>query len=164
MAKIKHVILTEKNALPSTAFPTSLSNCTVNLSSITFNNHDMDGVILQAVINWRATFTPNDTTYALTTPGFADVTFELLLNGQVVYRVSQTAMQKGIPLTGNFATATSTDEMTVLLHFDIPVRGNNTYTLQATNIVLTAPVLASGTATTSAAVGAVTFVVEEVVN
>lgn len=166
MDQSKHFILTEKNAvlpLPPTAFPTSLSSHDiVNLASINFKIHDLDGVIVQAVVNWSATFTPSATATVLTIPGFADVTFEILLNGQVVYRVSQSVMQKEIPLSGNFTAATTTEATTSLLHFNVSVHGANTYTLRANNIVLTAPVLASGTATTSAAVGAVTLIAEGV--
>lgn len=155
-------IFTEQNAVlppPPTAFPISLSNNDiVNLASITFKIHGLEGVILNAVVNWSATFTPSTTATTLTTPGFADVTFELLRNGQVVYRVSQTVMQKEIPIIGNFTTATTTLTTTELLHVNIPVHGSNTYILRANNIVLTAPVLASGTAITSAAVGAVTLI------
>jgi hypothetical protein len=164
MDKIRHFILAEKNAvlpLPPTAFPTSLSSRDiVNLASITFRIHDLDGVLLQAVVNWSATFTPSATATTLTTPGFADVTFEILLNDQVVYRVSQTTVQKENPIVGNFTAATTTQATTALLHFNIPAHGSNTYILRANNIVLTAPVLASGTATTSAAVGAVTLIAE----
>ncbi len=164
MDKIRHFILNEKNAvlpLPPTAFPTSLScRDIVNLASITFRIHDLDGVILQAVVNWNATFTPSATATTLAIPGFADVAFEFLLNGQVVYRVNQTVIQKEIPIIGNFTAATTTYTTTTLLHFNIATHGSNTYTLRANNIVLTAPVLVSGTATTSAAVGAVTLIAE----
>ncbi len=167
MAKIKHVVGTEKNAvlpLPPIAFPISLPHgVTVNLASLTFDCHNLDAAILQAVVNWSATFTPPSTASVLTTPGYADVAFELLLNGDVIYRVIQTATQKGIPIIGNFITATTTYQIASLLHFAIPVYGHerNNYTLRATNIVLTAPVLAAGLATTTAAAGAVTLVAKE---
>lgn len=157
---------TEQNAvlpLPPAAFPTSLSSSDIiNLASLTFEIHGLEGVILNAVVNWSATFTPSATATTLVTPGFADVTFEFLRNGQVIYRVSQTVMQKGIPLSGDFTAATTTLTTTALLHFNIATHGSHTYTLRANNIVLTAPVLASGTATTSAAVGAVTLIAEGV--
>lgn len=71
--------------------------------------------------------------------------------------------------------AVPTFEIASLLHFDRPVvadvpcinsrNGRNrsfVYTLRATNVALVAPLVAGETATVTAAVGAVTFVAEEI--
>ncbi|MDR3589509.1 MAG: hypothetical protein P4N41_07575 [Negativicutes bacterium] len=158
-------------------FPIELPNAgTINLALVNIRSeHDRDGVLLSAVVNWSATFTPPTPTAVLNVPGFADVTFELLRNGVVIYRVDQTAVQKGVPLvqpTFPFTTV-STFEIASLLHFDFRLPGFdftpplclqefNVYTLRATNIALVPPQVATGTATTTAAVGAATLVAEKV--
>ena len=150
-------------------FPTDLpSGGAVNLALVNVRtDHDRDGVLLSAVVNWSATFTPAAAT-TLNAPGFADVTFELLRNGIVIYRVNQTIEQKGFPLvqTIQFTTATSSFQIASLLYFDfIPTICRNqfhVYTLRATNIALTNPQVPAGsTATTTAAAGAVTLVAEK---
>ena len=152
-------------------FPTNLpGGGTINLALVNVRaDHDRDGVLLSATINWSATFTPPTPAAVLNVPGFADVTFELLRNGIVIYRVDQTAIQKGFPLNQPaflFTVTVSTFEIASLLHFDFTLPAChhefNVYTLRATNIALTAPQVATGTATTTAAVGAVTLVAEKV--
>jgi hypothetical protein len=130
-------------------------------------------VLLNAVVNWSATFTPSSVT-TLNVPGYADITFEILRNDIVIYRVGQTATQKGFPLVQpafQFSRPTSTFEIASLLYFDttpifcnekIDFAERNTYTLAATNINLIAPQVSIIPATTSAAVGAVTLVATEV--
>ncbi len=165
--------------LPTTSltspFPTNLPNGgTINLALVNVRTgHDRDGVLLSAVVNWSATFTPPTPTAVLNVPGFANVTFELLRNGVVIYRVDQTTVQAATPLVQPVFpfTTVSTFGIASLLHFDFtPLVFDSTiacchseftvYTLRATNIVLTAPQVAAGTATTTAAAGAVTLVAE----
>lgn len=180
----QRIFVSEQNGLLSlppitppltSPFPIQLTNGgTVNLAIINLSNtdncikHNNNGVLLSAVINWSATFTPPpsiSTSSILTTAGYANVTFEFLTNGSVVYRVTQTAVQKGIPLnqpTVLFTTAVPTYEIASMLFSD-PARCHrteaNVYMLRATNILLAAPLIVTGGATTTAAVGAVTFVV-----
>lgn len=153
-------------------FPVPLTNgATVHLATIdACVKNDCDVVLLSAVINWSATFTPPSsvsTSSILNTPGYANVTFEFLTNGVVVYRVTQTAVQKGFPInqpTVLFTLAVPTYEIASMLFLDTtPICCNrhqkfNTYTLRANNIALVSPTISTGGATTTAAVGAVTFV------
>jgi len=180
--KNKRIFVSEQNALlalppiipPLTSpFPISLVNGgTVNLATINACLRcDCDIVLLSAVINWSATFIPPSsisTASILNTPGSANVTFEFLRNGIVIYRVTQTAVQKGIPLnqpTTLFTLAIPTYEIASMLFLDcMPIHCSrhhepNIYTLRATNIALVFPQISIiGGATTTAAVGAVTFV------
>lgn len=182
LKKNEHTFVSEYNALlalppiipPLTSpFPIPLLNGgTVNLATIeTCLRCDCDSVLLQASINWSVTFIPPSSisnASILNTPGYANVTFEFLRNGIVIYRVTQTAVQKGIPLnqpTTLFTLAIPTYEIAAMLFVDLmPIRhaqhhGSTAYTLRATNIILFAPQIASiGGATITAAVGAVTFV------
>ena len=146
-------------------FPVNLPNGgTVNLALLNVRSAgNRSGAFLSATVNWSATFIPPDTPAVLNVPGFADVTFEILLNNiAVIYRVAQTAVQKGFPLIQPsflFTIAVPTYEIASLGHFDrsLPVEEHRVYTLRATNISLTAPQVAAGTAVTTAQVGAVTF-------
>lgn len=183
--KTERVFISQQNVLlplpPTTPpltspFPIQLTNggttnlATINLSQIPdCLRVDCGGVLLSAVINWSATFSPPATPSVLNVPGFADITFEFLTNGTVVYRVTQTAMQKGIPLiqpTFLFTVAVSTFEIASMLFLDTTPLCNschklcNVYTLRATNISLVTPQTVTGGATTTAAVGAVTFVLD----
>lgn len=184
--KIDRVVFDESSAVlppPPTTFPftspflvTLPNGRAANLAVVSIEARPRHGVLLNAVVNWSATFTPPTTASVLNVPGFADVTFELLLNGTVIYRVSQTAIQKAVPLvqpTFLFTNASTTYQIASLLHFDItPVDQHvvcgcsglniNTYTLRATNIFLSPPQVSAGTATTTALVGAVTLVAEKV--
>lgn len=156
-----------------TSFTTSLSNgATANLASVTLSAERPAGVLLNAVINWSSTFTPLSTMATLVAPGFANVTFELLRSGAVIYRVTQTAMQNAFfaQPTGT-TTALTTYQIAAVLHFDTILAGKqfcneaappiNAYTLRATNILLVAPQVSAGTAVTTAAVGAVTLIAEK---
>ena len=183
MSKIhKRIFVYEQNELlplppiipPLTSpFPIQLTNGgTFNLAIINLNNvehsikHDSTGILLTAVINWSATFTPPSsisTSSILNTTGYANITFEFLRNQSVVYRVTQTAVQKGAPLnqpTVLFTTTVPTYEIASMLFWD-PVRcppNATIYTLRASNVLLVAPQISTGGATTTAAVGATTFV------
>lgn len=172
--KIKQAVAEKNAVLPlppitpplTSPFPIPLPNGgTVYLAKVNIPvGHDHVGVLLSATVNWSATFTPSEAA-AVTTPGFATVIFEILLDDFVIYRVTQTALQQGAPSTATFAAATSTFEIATLLHFDIVpgchYSGCRTYTLRTTNILLTPPVISAGRATATAAVGAVTLVAEE---
>ncbi|MBP2646213.1 MAG: hypothetical protein H6Q75_1653 [Firmicutes bacterium] len=124
-------------------------------------------VLLSSVINWSATFTPPETATTLTIPGYVDATFELLRNGIILTRLTQTAVQKATPLntSTDFTTAVPTYEIASLLHVDTnPVLcQTNTYTLRVTNLSLVAPVVTSGTATTTAQIGSIHFVAKPVI-
>jgi len=128
--------------------------------------HNAGVVLLNAVINWSATFMPPATSAALNVPGFADATFEIARNGFVINTVTQTAVQKGTPLqTGFLFTETvPTFDIASLLHLDTtPLHSDFrefVYTLRATNISIVPPQVTGGGATASAEVGAVTFVAQ----
>jgi len=93
-----------------------------------------------------------------------------LVNGFVIYAVTQTAVQKGLPVNSAvlFSLAVPTFEIASLLHLDMRhifkacSSRELVYTLRATNVSLVAPQVASGVATVSAEVGAVTFVAQEI--
>ncbi|MDF2501352.1 MAG: hypothetical protein K0Q77_2066 [Anaerosporomusa subterranea] len=181
--EIKRIVFDESNQTlpppPITAplispFTINLSNGgTTNLAAVTLTAERPVGVLLNAVVNWSSTFTPPGTTATLVVPGFANVTFEILRNGVVIYRVTQTAIQNSF-FTQPAGTTTSltTYQIATLLHFDttsvVPQFCNerapkiNVYTLRATNILLVAPQVSAGTAVTTAAVGAVTFIAEKI--
>lgn len=154
-------------------FPIQLINQgTFNLAIIELSNfhkskkHSSCGIILEAVINWSATFSPPSSISSssiLNNTGYANVTFEFLKNEVVIYRVTQTAAQTGISLnqpTVLFTSPVSTYEIASMLFFDAnSFHGccSEIYQLRATNILLSAPKLSTGGATITAAVGAVTF-------
>jgi len=125
-----------------------------------------DGILLNAIVNWSATFSPPTTSTTINTPGYADATFELLRNGIIITRITQTATQKGIPLNSSldFSIPVPTYEIASLMFFDTNANSCliNTYTLRITNISLVAPQVAAGTATTTAQVGAITLVGQRV--
>ncbi|MDF2571909.1 MAG: hypothetical protein K0R55_3513 [Sporomusa sp.] len=155
-------------------FAISLTNgSTVNLATVTLTADRPVGVLLNAVVNWSSAFNPPSSTATLVVPGFADITFEILRNGVVIYRVTQTAIQNAF-FTQPIGTTTvlTTYQIATLLFFDTPpvvqqfcnegAPQLNVYTLRATNILLVAPQVSSETATTTAAIGAITFIAEKV--
>lgn len=179
--KTEHIFVNEYNpilALPpiipplTSPFPIALTNGgTIDLATINACvKNECDAVLLSAVINWSATFIPPSsvsTSSILNTPGYANVTFEFLTNGVVIYRVTQTAAQMGFPInqpTVLFTLAVPTYEIASMLFLDTTSfcckqQKMNNYTLRATNITLVSPAVATGGASTTANVGAVTFVV-----
>jgi len=148
----------------SSPFPISLSTGeTINLALINIPASTKPiGILLTAVVNWSATFTPPSTSTTLSTPGYADATFELLRNGVIINRLTQTVVQKGTPLSTSldFAIAVPTYELMALSFVDLSLLlcHTNTYTLRVTNLALVDPVVASGTATTTAQVGSISLV------
>jgi hypothetical protein len=180
--KTERIFVNEYNSLLSlppiippltSPFPVPLTNGnTVDLAAIdACVKNDCEVVLLSAVINWSATFFPPasiSTTSILNNPGYANVTFEFLTNGNVMYRVTQSVLQKGFPInqpTVLFTSAVPTYEIASMLFLDTtPNCCNrhpqfNCYTLRATNITLVSPIVSTGGAATTAAVGAVTFLV-----
>jgi hypothetical protein len=153
-------------------FPLSLINgSTVNLALLNVSSrHDNDGVLLQAVINWSATFTPpaNTSNVTITIPGYTTVSFEILLNGIVIARTTQTAVQNSTSPTSSstFSAATTTFNIAALSHFDKNPIFNchliKAYALRVTNISVVAPQVSSGVATASASAGAVTMLAGKV--
>ena len=154
-------------------FPVDLPNGgVVNLATIeACINSNCDIASLSAVINWSASFFPPSgvsTSTILNNPGYANVTFEFLRNGVVIYRVNQTIGQVGFPInqpTVLFTLAVPTYEIASMLFLDTtPLCNNrhlkaNTYLLRANNITLVPPAFTAGGAATTAQVGAVTFLV-----
>lgn len=146
-------------------------NGSVDLCSITVQGN-CPAILLSAVVNWCVTFTPLVTPVIATVPGFASVTFQLLLNGAPIYSVVDTAEQLGLPLGLLFTTASTTCETTSLLHFDlsnilgISTTSIDTYTLRATNIILSPPlvlpVVGPPAGTVTATAGPVTLVAEAI--
>ncbi len=162
----------EVNAVGAPSFPINLpAGGTVELCRIVVpEERGSRAVLLNAVVNWRATFTGLTTPVAIAVPGFVRVSFELLRNGGVVYRVIETANQAAPTIIGSFIGPTTTFVTTALLHLDAASLCGNScagspalYTLRATNIIF-APPLFGGVpaATVSAAAGAVTLAFEAV--
>jgi hypothetical protein len=174
--RIRRTVVTEQNAvltLPpitpplSSPFPVTLtSGVTIDplaFTAIRLKCND-SAVLLNAVINWSATFIPPTTPATLNVAGYADITFEIALNGFVIYTVTQTAVQKGIGLQSGFPFSESvpTFELATLLHLDtLPLLFADfrelVYTLRATNIAIVPPQVTGGGATATAQVGAVTL-------
>lgn len=180
--EIKRVVFDESNQnLPpppitaplTTPFTTTISNGgTTNIAVVSLKAKRPVGVLLNAVVNWSATFTPPSTTATLVVPGLASITFEILRNGAVLYRVSQTAIQNAFFTRPDGTTTPLTVyQIATLLHFDTALdapqfcnEGSpqlDVYLLRATNVLLVAPQVSAGTAVTTAAVGAVTFIAEK---
>ena len=154
-------------------FPVALASGTaVNLAAVTLSAAQRGRTVLRAVVNWSATYTPPATDTVLLTPGFAGVTFEILRNGTVIYRVAQTAVQNAFfNQPAGTVSPLTTYQIAALLHVDAaaPCRRScpkqalplQVYLLRAANIFLVAPEVAAGAAQTTAAVGAVTFIAEK---
>lgn len=170
-AKVKKVLNSERNAvlpLPSSnpsntsPFPKVLpEGKTVELAHVTIKvGHDPSGVLLLANVNWSATFPGS----AFTTGGWAEVTFEILRDGVVIYRVHPSAVQ-GENDGSTAPPALTVFRITALRHVDTtPVcdkTGKVTYTLRATNIIIVDPVGETAT-TTKANVGAVMLTVKQI--
>lgn len=162
LGPIELTVVREYNSTPAILDTIDLPNgSTVDLGSIAIDlTGDLDGVLLQAVVNWDANFNAPDRTIRT---GSADITFELLRDGNVIYRVNQTAIEKEASVVETFG---DTFKVATLIHLDTEpltgLTGQVAYTLRATNIVLVPPVGEEDTGAVSARVGAVTFVVQEV--
>ena len=155
---VEQVFFNESGSILNPPFTTSIVNGLI-VSTVDLRlGNDRVGVWLSALVNWSVTFAPPSGAATLTTAGFVDVVFELLLDGVAIQRISQTAVQKGNVLS---ATSTTT-QVANLLHFDQSLLSdgacNNTYSLRVASVALTAPVYNNGSGTVSAAVGAVSLV------
>lgn len=173
--KLEHVFVSEIDAvlpLPSTppelsSFPISLTiGKTTNLALLNIPVHQsLNNALIQGVINWSTTFFPPVSTANVTvdTPGSATVSFEILVNGFVIDRLTQTVVQNSAPLIppSTFSTASTSFAIATLLHLDhsfqLDCHLRNVYTLRATNITIVPPIVSSDTATATASVGAVTM-------
>ncbi|MBP2654078.1 MAG: hypothetical protein H6Q73_1647 [Firmicutes bacterium] len=167
--EINSVLPLTPNTTPLTSpFPITITTGeTINLALINVPvGSEPDGILLNAIVNWSATFTPTTASTTINTPGYADATFELLRNGILITRITQTAAQKGIPLNSSldFSTPIPTYEIASIMFFDTKAISckTNIYTLRITNISLVAPLVASGTATTSAQIGAICLIGQRV--
>lgn len=105
----------------------------IELATLGINlGDDKDGILLMAAVNWSVTFDFVPVVdFAIIQPHIANITFELLRDSEVIYRITQSATQSIVPLarTGQRVTST-TYELVALLYFDpaacAPV-GFNTY-------------------------------------
>lgn len=165
LGKIELTVVKEHNTVPVSDFPVILPNeGTIDLASVAIDlTGDLDGVLLQAVVNWETLFDPSPGN--LTFAGFAFVDFELLRDGVVIYRVSQTAPQEQVSATENSGLVLPTFRVATLLHLDTePLTGHAgivTYTLRATNITLVPP-QNDTPGLVQAQVAAVTLIAQEV--
>lgn len=167
--KVKKVVNSERNPvlpLPSSKppyrspFPKVLpEGRTVELARATIKiGHEPSGVLLLANVNWSATFPGN----AFTNGGWAEVTFEVLRDDTVIYRVHQSALQ-GENDGSTAPPALTVFRSTSLRHVDSACAktGKVTYILRAANIVKVDPVgETSVTARTN--VGAVMLTVKQI--
>lgn len=169
--EIERVFACEVNSVVTPPFPTTLPPFgTVDLCQLSVPiGRDRDGFVIHAVVNWSATFTGFATPLVLATPGFAQITFELLRDGGPIQRVVQTAGQVGFTIGAPFTGSSTTFEIATMLHLDTtsltgianPIA---TFILRATNILLSPPLTAAGTpaGTITAAAGLTSLIVEEV--
>lgn len=172
--EIERVFVSETpDPVTASPFSTILNNgSNLDLASITIDaNCDKNGILLFGVVNWSITVTPLIDSVAIAIPAYGQISFDILLNGIVIYRVTQTAAQFGFPITGVFGIPSTTYNIATLLHFDTSALTAfttslvNTYTLRASNIILTPPLLSIGGLTAggiTAAAGPVTFLAEKV--
>lgn len=169
--EIELTVVREHNALTNVPFPAPLVNGSmVDIASVTLDlSSNPDGVLLMGTVNWSATFAFDTNTIVLRN-GFANVTFQLLRDGNVIYQVTQTIRQKDLDNTSTTPVVLTTFEIAKLLYIDgLPLSGTSgltTYTLRATNINLLTPLFAHNGSgadpTVTAAVGPVTLVAQEV--
>jgi hypothetical protein len=129
---------------------------------------DRNAFLIHALVDWSVTFTGLAIPVFIDVPGFAQVTFELLRDGGPIFSVTETANQAAPAILQLFVGPTTTFVKTTLLHLDTTSIGGastplSTFTLRATNVILTAPIFdAIAAATVTAAAGATTLVVEEI--
>ncbi|MPM85604.1 hypothetical protein SDC9_132685 [bioreactor metagenome] len=125
---------------------------------------EKDGILLTAVANWGIRVTSNNQIVSISSAGSANVTFELLRNDTVIYRITQTAVQTFLNKSEG-PVETATFEIADIRYLDFSTRaikpGNNTYVLRVANITIIEPVISNGASVlTTASVGPVTFVAE----
>jgi len=141
LGPIELTVVREYNATAATRENAFLPvGSTVDLASIALDlTGDWDAVLLQAVVNWQALFS-SPTQVSTAVSGSAEITFELLRDGEVIYRLTQSAVQIA---ASRQPTEGETNKIATLLHLDTQplsgLSGQVTYTLRATNIVRTRP-------------------------
>ncbi|QDR80653.1 hypothetical protein [Sporomusa termitida] len=170
---IERVYGCEINAIDTPPFTTTLPvNGTVGLCSITVPTR-RDAYLVRAVINWSVTFTPIlPAVNLLSSPGAAQVQFEILKDGGPIARVTQSLGQLGFIVGAVFNTTTSNFGIAALQVLDTSsLCGTSnelsTFEVRATNINLTVPLsVVTGTiipvGNVVSAVGHVSLVVEQV--
>lgn len=167
---IERIFVCETNAVENPPFSTSLTpGGTVELCKVTVPvGRERNAFLIHAMVDWSVTFTGLAVPVAIDAPGSAQVTFELLRDGGPIQRVTETAIQTGFNIFAAFVGPTTTFVTSKLLHVDTPILGGNTnflstFTLRATNIILTAPIFGIvPSATVTAAAGPVALVIEEI--
>lgn len=167
---IDRVFECEVNTVISPPFPTMVVGATP-LCSIAVSTRRA-GYIIRAVVNWSATFTPIGSVLPLTTPGFAQVQFELLANGGPVARVTETIGQVGFTIGEPFTIASSAFDTTAIQVLDTQFLAGapnpiSIFEVRVGNVILVPPANVVGTVvtpvgTTTAAIGLVSLIVEEV--
>lgn len=125
---------------------------------------EKDGILLTVVANWGIRVTSNNEIVSISSSGSANVTFELLRNETVIYRITQTAVQTFLNKSEG-PVETATFEIADIRYLDFSTRaikpGSNTYFLRVANITIIEPVISNGASVlTTASVGPVTFVAE----
>lgn len=169
---IKRVFECEVNTIETPPFTTTLpDNGTVTLCSLTVPTC-RDGYLVRAVINWSVTFRPFLSLIVLSSPGFAQVQFEILKDGGPIARVTQSLGQLGFTIGDIFNTEASNFGVAALQVLDTSslcgfTNPLTTFEIRATNIVLTAPLSIDGTTIIPlgdivSAVGLVSLIVEQV--
>lgn len=135
---IQKTVICEHNSRSSVPFSTVLTS-TADLASVTFDlSRSFGGVLLQGIVNWSATFTIPPAV-RLEENGFAEVTFQLLRDGQVIYQVTQTLRQKDFEVSDESQTSTAFETASLLYLDTLPVTspvGGITYTVRAADIAL----------------------------
>ncbi|MDD4600564.1 hypothetical protein SDC9_13766 [bioreactor metagenome] len=155
--KVKKVVNDEKFFTKALIEGSSIELARVKLDL----RREKAGVLLLGTVNWRATFPST----AFDTGGWAEVTFELLRDGAVIYRIHQSAVQG--ENIGNLSSPPiqTVFRITTLRHFDTAsVFGKPEkvrYALRATNIIMIDPIGDTPVVVT-AHIGAVTFTAQEI--
>ena len=170
---INRVFKCEINSIETPPFTTTLpDNGTVTLCSLNVPAC-RSAYLVRAVINWSVAFRPFLSLIVLSTPGFAQVQFEILKDGGPIARVTQSLGQLGFTIgdlfnreAENFGVATLQvlDTSSLACGVTNPI---SDFEVRATNITLTAPLSVNGTTIIplgdiTSAVGLVSLVVEEV--
>lgn len=118
--------------------------------------NEKTGIILGGTVNWSTTFPGS----ASSSGGWAEITFELLRNKTVIYRIHQTAVQSEINIDSGSFPQITVFKIAGFRHFDTTSIVGKTetvrYTLRATNIVTVDPAGANSIPTTAKG-GAVTL-------
>ena len=170
---IDRVFKCEINTTEVPPFTTTLpDNGTVTLCSVS-TPADRSAYLVRAVINWSVAFRPFLSLIVLSTPGFAQVQFEILKDGGPIARVTQSLGQLGFTIGDIFNTEAENFGVATLQVLDTSslscgiTNPITTFEVRATNITLTAPLSVNGTTIIplgdiTSAVGLVSLVVEEV--